>query len=875
MKNSDGKINLRVGQKEFVNLSKYEFLKFLRANKKSENETKKGKWQNMRGNLRGVNNKQYSGNSRERKEIAKNYLDRNNTDFALQLLEVFRKHSPFNIGPNDNGDKASYSFLKYYQNLTRFYITKQEVIDRANDCKTRGLLCIYEMGMGKSLLAISIAIDMLRVRQPIVLLAKSLQGNMENAIRQYVKLRKQAEPDYPIGRLTDEQLDKWIDDNFSFVSMNASNMISQMRRAADPTLKWQKQLEGKIDEVLKLISLDNRLLIIDEAHNFFRAITNGSKNAIGLYEMIMRSKNLVLIFLSGTPIVNDPFEIVPCFSMISGNENLFPTDYVEFRNLFIGEEKVNKSDFDDGETIPKIKNRAHFQNRLFGLVSYVDHNSSPGAEFGADTLNTIEVNFPRELPIIVELVNMDPRQYTFYQLAREKEKEEGGFQKGGAIPALIKPKGKSASTYRVRSRQISNYCPPDYELTTGGIKSDSNTKEKYNESEGENKIAATYSPKFERALNNINKHPKQIGLFYSQFTGAGGIASFRQFLLVRGWEELSVTAEHFLGAYDEGEEDWSPNIPTAQSIVGKLDTEYYLRDKLGIEPFQYEELSDVASDLEDNIWKTGAHSDEGEQKNSDMPQNIPQNIPPTFAIISGETSIEQRIKIQQIVNSSANSHGELISLLIISATGAEGLDLKGVRHVHCLEPYWNLSRILQVIARAVRNDSLAHLPENEQTVQPYIYLAVPPDTEKLKDGSYPPTTDTELYSESIRNQILIDSFMDAIREVSIECLANKGKNCRVCNPDNKQLFSRDILTDLAAADPCHCVKTKKINAKEIEYNGKKYFYDKNPASIYGYSIYFYDPDFDVYKLLPEINNDYPFIVDSIVALNSAASVVPE
>ena len=49
--------------------------------------------------------------------------------------------------------------------------------------------------------------------------------------------------------------------------------------------------------------------------------------------------------------------------------------------------------------------------------------------------------------------------------------------------------------------------------------------------------------------------------------------------------------------------------------------------------------------------------------------------------------------------------GERLRVLLVSKTGAEGLDLKYIRQVHILEPYWDQSRINQVIARAVRLNS--------------------------------------------------------------------------------------------------------------------------------------------------------------------------
>ena len=41
------------------------------------------------------------------------------------------------------------------------------------------------------------------------------------------------------------------------------------------------------------------------------------------------------------------------------------------------------------------------------------------------------------------------------------------------------------------------------------------------------------------------------------------------------------------------------------------------------------------------------------------------------------------------VPSNPNADGELIQLLMITSSGAEGIDLKNVRYVHIMEPYWH------------------------------------------------------------------------------------------------------------------------------------------------------------------------------------------
>jgi hypothetical protein len=94
----------------------------------------------------------------------------------------------------------------------------------------------------------------------------------------------------------------------------------------DAREKVQRLVKAGVD-CIKLVDQDEMtkeevFAIVDEAHNLFNAITNGAKNALALYDLIMETRNIRLIFMSGTPIINDPFELVPCFNMIRGKINL-------------------------------------------------------------------------------------------------------------------------------------------------------------------------------------------------------------------------------------------------------------------------------------------------------------------------------------------------------------------------------------------------------------------------------------------------------------------------------------------------------------------------------------------------------------------------
>jgi hypothetical protein len=110
---------------------------------------------------------------------------------------------------------------------------------------------------------------------------------------------------------------------------------------------------------------------------------------------------------------------------------------------------------------------------------------------------------------------------------------------------------------------------------------------------------------------------------------------------------------------------------------------------------------------------------------------------PAFAYFTGDESREDRDLYRQIFNDpdkfsddfpqtlkeSIKERGRL-SVLMASRTGAEGINLDNVRHVHILEAQWNPAIVDQVVGRAIRICSHARLPMDERTVEVKMYLSV-------------------------------------------------------------------------------------------------------------------------------------------------------
>jgi hypothetical protein len=122
---------------------------------------------------------------------------------------------------------------------------------------------------------------------------------------------------------------------------------------------------------------------------------------------------------------------------------------------------------------------------------------------------------------------------------------------------------------------------------------------------------------------------------------------------------------------------------------------------------------------------------------------------PAYTFYTGEEKEEERDLMRQIFNGvysknfpaslkeSVEKRGKkILHILMASASGAEGITLNNVRHVHIMEPHWTPARHDQVIGRAIRICSHATLPLDERTVKVSFYISVFTESQ-MKSAEYP------------------------------------------------------------------------------------------------------------------------------------------
>lgn len=134
-----------------------------------------------------------------------------------------------------------------------------------------------------------------------------------------------------------------------------------------------------------------------------------------------------------------------------------------------------------------------------------------------------------------------------------------------------------------------------------------------------------------------------------------------------------------------------------------------------------------------------------------------------FAIWSGKETLELKEHIREIFNKKENQHGNLIKIILGSPAIKEGVSLLRVRQVHIIEPYWNMSRLEQVMGRAIRFCSHKDMSSVDRDVNIFIYVAIDPLNKKL-------TVDKHILNMAYSKDILTKQFEQVIIDSAVDKL---------------------------------------------------------------------------------------------------------
>lgn len=151
--------------------------------------------------------------------------------------------------------------------------------------------------------------------------------------------------------------------------------------------------------------------------------------------------------------------------------------------------------------------------------------------------------------------------------------------------------------------------------------------------------------------------------------------------------------------------------------------------------------------------------------------------PKRYAFWTGDQTDNEKAAIKALYNHAMNVNGSQIKIILGSPSIKEGVSLLRVHVIHIFEPYWNMSRLEQVIGRGIRYCSHKDMPEDKRYVLIYLYLATYPND--------PETIDQKIFDLAQEKLHIRSQFETAIKEAAVDCKlfyeANKNEGILCMN----------------------------------------------------------------------------------------------
>lgn len=539
--------------------------------------------------------------------------------------------------------------------------------------------------------------------------------------------------------------------------------------------------------------------------------------------------------------------------VLVNNYKCLPDNYDEFRSYFI-DEKNN------------IKNTNMLKMRILGLVSYF---KSPQEK--------LMPKYDENLDFYIIDVPMSDFQFSVYEEARIQERKLEEYNKKKASKKQKDDLfNETVSTYRIFSRAFCNFVFPrphikrpmpidgqnienalDKDVMNDSIIDNTNIEEKMksveydledidksikdkatnHDSSYENRInealmqldkyaskflvksqLGIYSPKFLSILENISD-PEHVGnhLLYTQFRTLEGIGIFKLVLDNNGYSEFKIRKKED-GKYFIDIKDEDKGKPMYALHTGT----------------ENNEEKEIIKNIFNSNWNL-----------------VPSNL------IESLNDIAEN-----------NNLGDIIKLLMITSSGAEGITLKNVRYVHIMEPYWHYVRIEQVIGRAKRICSHYELPKELQNIKVFLYVMnftttqLESDTSielRLKDkGKIDKTkivtSDQLLYEIALIKKNINKNILDNIKQSAIDCNVhiNNSSCFSISNPNNNNFVNVPNIANQDNDEMMNMNKKKiTIKLKEVTVNDVVYIYDPDEKK-YEINNHYKVYDYDTYKKNKEL-----------------------
>lgn len=750
----------------------------------------------------------------------------------------------------------------------------------------RGLLLYHQLGTGKTATSIATAEGFVRKKHKrvVVMVPASLQANYRNEIMRYASVgmpQKKIWAEIDLSKTNDGELlelereflkkanltgkNRKIIFPHSFIRANLPEdayirqNVSWNKLSADEKEQAKLVLGNFIDkmylfvnyngvtnkspilqEFYEAIASGNALIVVDEAHNFISRVVNGSKASVAraMYQRIMDSKRTKIVLLTGTPIINHPYEISVLLNLVRGPINIdvysllkdgvmpsSPDDvHLVLEEADISDH-VDEVILDQNKQLIKIVMKHDVQreqvHRL--LMKHYKVGKRVGTEESyalpitkeefnsmfldeADPDNPVVKNmdvfsrringlvsylktvgeqyFPTVHPRRIEQVPMSKFQFDAYSKVRHVERDMDKYSKrknkaARAAPGVL---GSQSSVYRAFSRMACNFVFPD------DIKRPF-PKDLRQIAKRELDVQKDVDEGHKDEEDDVNDYEAALKKSKQK------IAQEYTTAISNALKGLVNSAEDYLSA-ESIHKKYSPKMKHIFDDInitnGKvlLYSQFRTVEGLGVMKLilAHEGYQEVVLEYrEGRMLISNANEVLDPKYNGKRYVTFSgDDISKTKALLelfncaeTNKADVPPSMK-EQLEDTMPQLHGEFIKLMMITQSGTEGISLKCVRRVLIMEPFWNMVRLNQVIGRAVRARSHLDLPEDERDVTVSIYTSVF-TKEMMKDFTiqtkdFGMTSDQHILQIAEKKDQIIQAFMNQLKAAAVDCMNNAQVN---------------------------------------------------------------------------------------------------
>lgn len=750
-----------------------------------------------------------------------------NVLFPTWIIKHFKEYKLPEVLRKDETDPCNVSLkkeLRKYQSFAGEYMSFKY--------NHNGVLLYHGLGSGKTATAVNILNVLLSVESEMnifLLIKASLKEDP------WLKeLRNWLKKDIETDDITKTKYFK----NITFIHYDAHNADEKFMEAikkSDNTKKY--------------------LFMCDEVHNFisnvYSNITNETSRILKIYDYIQKQRkyrpaDVKIVLISGTPMINDPFELALLFNLL--RPDTFPKNKQEFDQLFLSH----------GE--PRILNRetrSVFQRRILGLVSYY---------LGADpslfaTKEVKYVNLPMS-PYHMEI-------YNYY------EKQE----------ADIKKKNRDSKIFMAYTRQACNFVFPRIDELTDGTSRPRPSSFRISEKEADNIDKAKFDEN-NTSKTNMNEYISTLQTFLKKLKN-----HFSK--INEDDKNNNHTLKDDILEFVKNKDKYDANFIIFYESVSK-------RSKLLQK--MYECSPKMTAVVLNTFLSNGpvlVYSNYVKMEGIDVlkiyfeivgfTQFENENKKDYFSYgeFHGDIDSDKKDLTRKIFNDKENVDGKIMKIIFFSPSGAEGKNLENVKQVHILEPHWTETRMEQVIGRAIRQCSHARLPMTERHVVVYRYKVY---KQKPSKKELSVTTDEIVEMRARNKDVSIQSFLQAMQEAAVDCplfkthnMIENSYNCFQFS--NNVLFNEkttslaylkdvkdDIKYNISGNSVIQKVKVYKIKAvvridEDIYSDEITYWFDSNTGIVYDLDIHYPVGQIKIINDIPEKLNKDVYIITKVIGKN--------